>query len=296
MAKTKLENVTGLGFDPNFAQLDTRGLPGIEEQREESFVDERFGGLVNESRFSLRQALTDMAEKDGSDPEVARVLAEAGIENPSQATTVYIAEQPFSIVYHEGLWRGEGVLDHRRRRLTAKSRDELVGKLMALARRTKKEAIHELSEGEKLQVVRIAQGGDIRGAIAHYLRLAIGEERADQYENPTDMLGDPGLSVVFDEAAALTWFASRPRVQDSEEFQDFLQDYRGGRPFNHDLLDGAWATFNEKRNRLIFAPMPDAQEATEEPEQLDDLSDTDVEKLMASTKREYVKTALAGRR
>jgi hypothetical protein len=293
MAKTKLENVTGLGFDPLFGQLDTRGMPGIEEQREETFVDDRFGGLVNESRFSLRQALTDMAEKDGNDPEVARVLAEAGIENPSMPTTVHISGQPFTIRYENELWRGEGVLDHKRHRLTANSRDELIGKFMALARRTKKETVQE---GEKLQVVRIAQGGDIRGAIAHYLELAIGEERANQYENPTDMLGDPGLSVVFDEAAALTWFASRPRVQDSEEFQGFLQDYRGGRPLNHDLLDGAWATFNDKRNLLIFAPMPGAQEATEGAEQLDDLSDTDVEKLMASTKREYVKTALAGRR
>jgi hypothetical protein len=74
---------------------------------------------------------------------------------------------------------------------------------VALARRTKKETVQELTEGENLQVVRIAQGGDIRGAIAHYLQLAIGEERANQYENPTDMLGDPALSVVFDDRQGL---------------------------------------------------------------------------------------------
>ena len=110
MAKTKLQDVTGLGFDPRFGQLDTRGMPGIEEQREETFVDDRFGGLVNESRFSLRQALTDMAEKDGSDPEVARVLAEAGIENPSMPTTVHIAwRRHFTIRY----WLPQGVFWRR---------------------------------------------------------------------------------------------------------------------------------------------------------------------------------------
>ncbi len=288
MAKIKLENVTGLGYDPRFAQLDIRGLPGLNEQPEQSFVDEEFGGLVNESRFSLRRALTDMAEKDGNDPEIARVLEDGGIENPSAPTVVHIAGQPFTIRYDAGVWRGEGVLDHKRHRLTGKDKQELIDKFMVLARKSKTESIRELSEGEKLQVVRLAQGGDIRGAIAHYLELAIGEERANQYENPTDMLGDPALSMVFDEAAALTWFASRPRVQDSDEFQDFLQDYRGGRPLNHDLLDGAYSAFSDRRNRLVFADLPRTQgtsPASPTASDLENMNDQEIEAQMKQQAR-----------
>jgi hypothetical protein len=46
---------------------------------------------------------------------------------------------------------------------------------------------------------------------------------------------------------------------------------------------------------MIFA-VPPREEVPTAPEQLDDLSDDAVDKLMASTKREYVRTALAGRR
>src|SRR6266849_5467726 len=101
-----------LGYDPRFAQLDTRGLPGFDEQPEESFIDDRFGGLVNESRVNLRKALTDMAEKDGRDPDVARDLGDAGLDNPSMPATVHIEGQPFTVVYQEGLWRGK---DHEQR-------------------------------------------------------------------------------------------------------------------------------------------------------------------------------------
>jgi len=112
-------------------------------------------------------------------------------------------------------------------------------------------------------VVRVAQSGDTSAAIIKYLEFAIGEERASRYENPTELLGDPALAEVFDECSLLTWYAARPRVQDSEDFQDFLQEYRGGRPLNHDLLDGAFSAFTDRRNRLVFAEPPrDGQRAT----------------------------------
>jgi hypothetical protein len=66
MARTKLEDVAGLGFDPRFGQLDTRGMPGIEEQGEETFVDDRF--TKPHSRFSADQIL-------GSSPQEHLALA-----------------------------------------------------------------------------------------------------------------------------------------------------------------------------------------------------------------------------
>src|SRR5713226_5826542 len=123
------------------SHIDLSAYPWLTPLADAPVEDEEFGGLVNESRVNLRKALTDMGEKEGRDPEVAHVLAEAGLENPSLPATVYIADKPFTIVFEQGLWRGEGVLNRMRHRLTAKSRDELINKLMALARKVKRETV-----------------------------------------------------------------------------------------------------------------------------------------------------------
>src|SRR5258708_16881296 len=99
-----------------------------------------------------------MAEKEGRDPDVAGVLEEAGIENPSLPATVYVADKPFTIVFEQGLWRGEGVLNRVRPRLPAKSKDELINKLKALARKVNREpAIEEHTQTQHPEVARTVQ-------------------------------------------------------------------------------------------------------------------------------------------
>jgi hypothetical protein len=290
---TKLADVTGLGFDPRFGQLDTRGMPGIEEQREESWVDDRFGGMVNTPDLNLRKALTDMAETEGKDADVAHILEEAGIENPSAPATVYIAGKPFTVQYEQGLWRGEGVLDHKRHRLTAKSRDELLGKFMALARKTKKEAIRELSETELRQVALTAQRDRVQ-AINLYLTYAFPEDFADE-NDATEIAHDPRYADFLSEVCSYVWFNSRLDVSDSQEWRDFAAEFCADRPISCALLDNAWKCFAESRNRLVFAEPPRDETQPATPESLDDLDDQAIDKLLKGTKREFVRTALAGR-
>ncbi len=284
-----------LGYDPRFAQLDTRGLPGFDEQPEESFIDDRFGGLVNESHVNLRQALTDMAEKEGRDPDVARVLAEAGIENPSLPATVYVADKPFTIVFEQGLWRGEGVLNRVRHRLTAKSRDELINKLMALARKVKRETvIEELTETQLTEVARTAQRDRVQ-SINLYLSYAF----PDVEENDAEQIvNDPRLADFLARVCEFVWLNSRLDATDSEDWQDYKSQFIGQRPVSCALLDNAWTEFSSSRNRLVFTPAREKPEpeAAATTEQLDDLSDEAVDKLMASTKREYVRAAFDARR
>lgn len=96
-----------------------------------------------------------MVEKDGSDPEAARVLEAGGVENPSMPATVHISGQPFTIRHDAGVWRGEGVLDHERHRLTGKDKQELIDKFVSLARRTKKQALQELTDAPAIRIQRI---------------------------------------------------------------------------------------------------------------------------------------------
>jgi hypothetical protein len=293
MMMTHVKNLQELRASDAFAtdaNLDLSQFPWLEDKPE--VADEEH--LVPEARGNLLQNIAKMMEQDGADRDIAKALADGHLENPAVGATVYVTGQQFSINFRAGTWYGEGTLDHKRHRLTATSRDALINKFMELAKETRRETLHQLTQVEKLLVTRQAQAGDTRGAIAHYLQLAIGEERASRYANPNDMLGDETLAETFDDAAALSWFAARPKVQDSEDFQNYLEDYRSGRPLNHDLLDGAWSAFTDSRNHLVFVDPPrHAKEAAPAaPESLDDLSDSDVDKLLTGTRR----AAVAGRR
>ena len=141
----------------------------------------------------------------------------------------------------------------------------------------------------------MAQSGDTQGAIARHLEYALGE-RGSRYANSNEMLADPALAEVFDSAALVTWFASRSNVQDSDEWNAFLDEYAGGRPFTHTLLDGAWTAFEKQQHTsALFAPVRDTEKPAAE-RQLDDLDDTSVERLMTDTKKQFAREVRAGLR
>src|SRR5882762_8836182 len=120
-APKKVEPITGLGYDERFGGLDLSGCPSVQElpkDEDASFVDEEFGGLVSESRTRLRDALPKMVEQAGSDPEIAAMLRQAGIENPAVPVTIHVLDAPFAVVFRAGRWRADGQLRGVRYRLT----------------------------------------------------------------------------------------------------------------------------------------------------------------------------------
>jgi hypothetical protein len=261
--------------DDQFAPVDTRGT-GAGSSALKKF-------LANPDRESVAEM---------RDPELLKRYD----EQHGSGSTVYASNIPFQVYEREGKWRAKGTTpDGTLHRFTAETRDALFPKI---SRAVSENTVRELTEGERLQVVRTAQSGDVRGAIAMFLQFAIGEKRASNYADPTELLGDASLTGVFDECSLLTWFASRSNVQDSDEFSEFLGQYAGSRPLTHSLLDGAYAAFEKAEYRSI---LPRAVRKAEEPASpheiqtaLEDASDADIENMMTSTKREYVRQVRAG--
>ncbi len=259
-----------LGYDPAM-QVPLVGQEGYRHPDSGSdFIDERFAPLDNSGSGAGSRAL--------------KAFIEEQVAEQTPATVVHVLDEPFAVFYDKGTWRSTGKLNGMKHALTGKSREEVLDKLVRLGQRVEAERVHELTESERLQVVRLAQSGDVRGAIALHLRIAIGEERASQYENQNEMLSDPALSEAFDDAAALTWFAARPQVQDSAEFQEFLERYRGGRPLTHDLLDGAHARFQEDQyKRTPLLPPKKEATPTEIRQSLEDADDETIRRTYWST-------------
>jgi hypothetical protein len=154
-----------------------------------------------------------------------------------------------------------------------------------------------LTGTQELEVIRLCQSGRQNEGIARYLEYRIGEERGSRYDSAAELTSDPALLPVMNECASFTWFHSRPDVEDSPEFQAFADAYLAERPVTHDLLNAAWEAFQraqkEQYRYELLAPEEPATNPRVIQQSLDDASDADIEKMMNSTKREFVKQALA---
>jgi hypothetical protein len=275
-----------LKSDPFYSSdtnLDLSAFPHLQEslaapEPEEKFapLDTRGMGLGSSDLKALLRNPDREAIKELRDPELLRRFD----EEHGDGRTVYAGGVPFQIAHRDGRWRAKGETPNGTvHRFTAATRDDLFPKIN---RAVSENTVRELSPGERLECVRLAQSGQIREAIARYLEFAIGRARASRYDDANALLGDPALTEVFDDACMLTWFAARPNVQDSDDWGAFLQNYAGGRPLTHDLLDGAWHSFEHQHtSHLLDTRLLDAREPTVT--DLNDLDDETINKTFWST-------------
>lgn len=254
-----------------FAPIDTRGM-----------------GLGSSALKRFLNAPDREAVEELRDPDALRKFD----EQQGDGTTVYANAVPFKIYQRDGRWHAKGkTADGTVHRFSGDSRDSLFPKI---SRAVRENTVRALTDAERLQVTRLAAGGDTQSAIVRYLRFAIGDERGANYADHTEMLGDPALAEVFDDAAMLTWFAARPNVRDSEEWSSFLDDYAGNRPWSHSLLDGAWEAFaKEQHTSALFAPVREAEKPPTA-RQIDELDDASVERLMTATTKQFARDVRAG--
>ncbi len=159
---------------------------------------------------------------------------------------------------------------------------------MALARKTKKDAIRELTESELLTVARIAATGNRPAAINRYLEYAVPLALADKYDDPNEVINDPSMRMFMDLVCEFVWLHSRLDASDSNDWQDFKSQFIGSRPVSCAALDFAWESFTNKRNRLVFAePLRDKVEAPVVPASLDDLSDEEIAETYKNVARAH---------
>jgi hypothetical protein len=245
MTATKRERITGLGYDPNFGGIDLSGCPSAQEwPKDASFIDDRFAPM-------------DTTGSGHGSAGLKKFIAEQVAEK-TEPSTVHVAGQPFK-VYFDNVWHGDGTLNGQRHRMTANDREQLLGKLMNLA----KQAIRELTRAEQLAVIRMCQNGQKHEAIGYYLNLALGQSR---YADDADVITNPGLLPLMNEIAEFTWFHSTPQAQDTDEWHTFKDDFLNDRPVTHDLLDAAFEAFQEHQKQSRYTLL---SSQVEEPKPVD---------------------------
>lgn len=278
---------TVLGFDERFGQRMAGDPPYRGDDTSEDFTDSRFGGLVNESRESLRQSLGTLIGEN--DAEVNAILRRAGIENPNEPKRFNLPGGLIGTVVR----RNDGSFachvqmpDGTRRRFVSKRDAESAATLAA--KKLQEVTIRDLTPSEEIEIARLCACGQRQEGGARYLRYRIGQERADKYDNPEKMIADPSLQPVFSECAMFCWLNSRPDVRDSAEFQDFVADYAGSRPLTFQLLDEAAKAFGphqEKGQARAAAERFRHSEPLPDERSLNDMSDEEVSRQFWQTAR-----------
>lgn len=149
-----------------------------------------------------------------------------------------------------------------------------------------------LSDSERLHVMRLAQGGYVEKAIDQYIQYALDDDSPS-----IDVLNDPDYRGALDTAVMFVFETATLDYSPSEERRAFLLRYAAGRPLTFNLLTQAWQTLRqreasyERQETLDRFQRPEAQPPSER--ELNDLSDEEVSRLYRSSLREYVRSIKA---
>jgi len=277
MANNKLEDI--LRSDPFYSpdtQLDLSQFPHLTPLSDASFEDDRFAPL-------------DRSGSGHGSQDLKQFLADQTVDR--RPSVVHAAGAQFKVFFSDSLWRAEGTVNGQRHRYTANDRDGLLSKLATIP---KPNPFRKLTEEQELQVIRLAQSGDRLTAIGTYLRFAIGDARAAQYDSPVEMMGDPKLIPVMDDCCNFCWYHANPHAIDTPDWHEYKNHVLAGRPATFQLLDAIWLRYQdhiETQPQQPEEPMPDP----DIPGELNDLDDGEVDQLMLATKREFARAVKAGR-
>lgn len=143
-----------------------------------------------------------------------------------------------------------------------------------------------LSERERLHVMRLAQTGNTQQAIDQFLRYSLDDDSPS-----IDLLSDPDYRGALDTAVMFVFETATTDYVPNEERRNFLLHFAAGRPLTFPLLNQAWSTLKareasyarteilESAQRREFAP-PSLK-------QMDDMDDAALDDLYHRSLRHY---------
>jgi len=238
-------------------------------------------------RGGLRTKLEELANTDH--PEVAQVLADAGIKNPRIPRRFYLSDGKEGTVFADDAgFHAQIVIDGQTLTFTADNKDDA----MAAAERhaNSLRGPRELTESELLRVARLAQSGQSAAACDLYVRLRLDGEaqRSDE-----EILTDPKLTSLLNTAAITIWRYTRPDYVLDQEFEGIVAQAAEIRPLTVNNVDFLFDRFQEERSERGRATRRSTQVAPPENElvpsqaevqnELENLSDVELEKLRLKT-------------
>jgi hypothetical protein len=104
---------------------------------------------------------------------------------------------------------------------------------------------------------------------------------------------DPALLPVINEAVKFNWYHSHPHATNDADWIAYRDRILGDRPVTPALLDAAWLRYQNRLDEQNSAPREQRSEepASDAVEDLNDLTDEEVEQVYKGTVRESARSA-----
>lgn len=287
-------------------QVDTSGLPSVQaRQREEngsddSLIDPRFAPLAHDRPVRLRNELVRFVNANSRDAEVRRILEKEGIENPSNPKTVILPGGVEGRVFcKDGSWHCIVQTNGARRTFVGDSYDSTVVSAARALGKHRASDIRDLTEAEKLEIIRYSQLGLTQDAIGRYVYFAIGKREID---SAFEILDDPRYRPLCDEAVWFVWSHAKNDFAPTPEREEFIKRFVAERPLTVALLDAAWKACQSAERDAAGSLKAHIPPDEPEPNQheiargLEDLGDEEVRNLLGQTLRVYSRELKQGMR
>ena len=303
-------------LDSQFGGIDLSSYPTLNPLPLEDKHDDRFAPAYESPSAALHrfirnpdnEALERAGREIGNeelieevrDRQAGAIAREFKLQTPDYEPSDYnyekiVAVLAFNLLERDGLDAKDAVAELIDRGQWT------VRNLQSAWRSLKQKGVAELAPGtarnltaqERLHVIRIAQQGNVGGAISQFLQYAL-----DNDVLSNDLIYDPAYRKICDRATLFCFEASQLDYTPTPEHREFFRRYCADRPLTVALLQQAWTACqrNEslhERDELLGINQRQEAEAPSQPD-FDALDDESLDQLYHQSVRQYQKTSKRG--
>ncbi len=256
-------------------------------EMQEGDVFNRLVDEVAQHPGGLRSQLLALANTDH--PEVAQVLADAGIENPRIRRKFYLSDGAEGAIFADDAgFHAQIVMGGQTLTFTAGDKDDAMAAAERHANSLRAPHFKEISDEQRLNIVRLAQNGSWQEAIGAFLYFRLGDVVTDMH--PEQIASTPEFLPVMNESVYFVWRHANNSYVPSPQAEESLARFVGDRPLTMQLCNAWWLAYQDHlgQRRAAQADAPENERqpaATQEQiqEELESLPAEQVERLRLQT-------------
>ena len=225
----------------------------------------------------FRSELEKLANTDH--PEVIAALAEHNIVSPRVPVRFFLSNNQAAVVWADDAgWHSAAVFNGEQINFSAATRDEVLMLPERYLQQNSGPHFKEITEAQKLNVVRLAQNGDPLTALGTYLYFRIGDEATNMH--PDEIASNPAFLPVMNEAVYFVWRHVNNAYVPTPEAEAALAKFAGDRPLTLALCNAWFLAYQDEigQRRADQADAPETEPLVTQ-DDLERLSDRDLAKL-----------------
>jgi hypothetical protein len=253
-----------------------------ERNRQIAERDERlgFGQICNDGSTTPGGLRVELAKLVATSKEAQQIVLDSGGELPTVPKEFRLSQGEIGTVVadEQGQWTASVTSNGQTFAFRSESRDAA---LMACERALEKARgpqFKELTEGQRLNIIRLCQNHDVLTALGSYLFFVLGDVVTDKH--PDEIASTPEFLPVMNQAVYFCWRHANNAYHATPEAEASLAKFAGDRPLTLGLCNAWFLAYEEstEQRRAAQADAPETEPFVTQ-DDLERLSDTDLAKL-----------------